>query len=79
MTCPLCRKLTSRRKRWSITNCTGSIANQIDAEIALANEHRRGGRSIPLDSTCMVCNRWKPCVRCVDIGWVCLDCQRESM
>jgi hypothetical protein len=34
--------------------------------------------AIPLKAVCMVCGEHKDCVRCVDIGWVCLDCFRNS-
>ena len=42
---------------------------------ALAQEQERELVSIPFDSTCTLCHQFKPCVRCVNIGWVCLDCQ----
>ena len=78
MTCPSCRKYIYPPQTLEDHNCSGSIHEQIDAEIALVNERQRGGTSIPLPSTCMVCGQWKPCVRCVDIGWVCLDCVESS-
>lgn len=36
-------------------------------------------RSIPLDAHCMNCGEWRQCVRCVDIGWVCLVCFRREL
>jgi hypothetical protein len=74
--CPLCRKVVYKPQTLADHHCSGNLAD----EIALAEERQRFKRSgsIPLPSTCMVCGQWKPCVRVIDIGWICLDCQRPT-
>jgi len=34
--------------------------------------------SIPLVAQCMVCGNGRLCLRCTDIGWVCLQCMEKS-
>jgi hypothetical protein len=73
-TCPRCRRVCFSEAEFANHSCR-DLKAELEAEIAYAAEHRRSGTSIPLDSTCMVCGNYKPCVRVIDIGWICLDCQ----
>ncbi len=75
--CPRCRRVCFSESEVINHRCHDATAD-LNAEIALANERRRGGRSIPLDSSCMVCGEYRPCVRVVEIGWICLQCQQPA-
>jgi hypothetical protein len=78
MVCPRCGRVCFSEDEVVNHKCHDAKAD-LSAELALAAERRRGAVSIPIDATCMVCGEQRPCVRVVEIGWICLACQRATL